>query len=129
MEQTIITRVGFCLKCHLNQQPKLKQPFLVYGADGYHLRYAGNNGVAGFTPHIYKKATNIGNGDLIVLSACGMYECDVEEHMENDVLWYRVKKDAWKRNVFTVPQWNGLVMWKHDWDYWVIGLDHLKTFL
>lgn len=118
--KTVITRIGFCLECYKNNRPQIDDPFLVCGSTGYHVRYSGRNGrYTGFVPTLYRLEKVIGE-NVIVSSNCCMHECGVDRYITAEGYFnYFAIHSKWKKHIFTLPQWNGLVLWKHDWDYYI----------
>lgn len=108
---TIITRLGYCPHCERNRNPRGGQIFLAYGStfNKYHVLIAQNNGVIGYTPHIYKLEKVIGR-NVIVLKSCAMYPCGVKREAGD---YFSVR--AWEREVWTLETWNALVNLKHNW--------------
>lgn len=120
METTnIICRTGYCPICEKEGAPKSNQPFLVFGSTSNRYRVMSANAChhnpVGYTPHIYKAKVNGSN--VIVESACAMFGCDVNRRVENQSWFYFVNPQSWKREIWTLKQWNALVMYKHDFDY------------
>lgn len=120
MPDTIITRIGFCSLCFKEHRPHIEDLFLTFGSNGYHLRYATRNGLWGFCPHIYKLIKVIGE-NVVVERACAMYGCDVDREWKldpsGDYWLYGVLTHAWKRQIYTLAQWNALVLWKNELQY------------
>lgn len=122
MADTIITRIGFCPNCYKEKRPHIFDDFLVVGSTGEHHKKAGRNGNWGFTPHIYKLVKTVG-ANVIVDRACAMYLCGVtmKQKIANGYIEteYFVDKTQWVRQIYTREQWDGLLLWKHDNDYWI----------
>lgn len=117
--KTIITRIGFCLDCNLQRRPQTDHPFLVYGStSGYHHRFAQRIGMYGFVPTIYELVKTIGE-NVIVNKLCSIEGCGSEWYNSNGVWYLQPIKGRWKREMYTIQSWNALVVWKHDWDYWI----------
>lgn len=111
---TIITRVGWCDICANSRNPRTGQKFLAYGSThhSYHVLEAERNGQIGFVPHIYKLEKKIGD-NLVIFRCCGMYGCGVERKWEKSGYWFYYPKE-WKREIWTVAQWEALVYLKNN---------------
>ena len=110
---TIITRVGWCEECAKLRNPRTGQQFLAFGQTHhcYHIREAQRLGQIGFVPHIYKLEKKLGE-NLVILKSCAMYGCGADRKWEREYWQYFIK--SWKREVWTVKQWEALVYLKHN---------------
>lgn len=109
----IITRIGFCPQCEQSHDPKGGQLFLAYGSSTkrYHILTAQNNGVIGYTPHIYKLDKEIG-GNCIVYISCAMYPCGVKREWVQSYYLYTIR--SWRREIWSFKKWEALVKLKHN---------------
>lgn len=117
---TIITRIGFCLTCHKALRPKTEQICLLYGSHGYKVHHAIRIGHFGFVPTLYK-LIKVTNEEVIIEKCCSMFECGVDRKWKfKDGLGYWLyQAEKWERQIFTLNQWNGLVQWKNEGQYWI----------
>ena len=120
--ETIITRTGYCPLCERSRSPRGGQLFLSFGSThGYHVSTADYNGVIGMVPHIFK-GKRVGE-NMIVYISCAMYECGVDKRLHESSTdefpcWYYYVKE-FRREIWTIEQWNALVLYKHDSDYFI----------
>lgn len=118
MGKTIITRIGWCQNCFKEHRPHIENEFLAHGSNGYKVKEAKRNGLWGFVPTNYVLDRQIG-GNVIVYKSCAMYGCGVIRTWVKNYWEYSVDESSWARQVYTLSQWNGLVLWKHDNQYWI----------
>ena len=112
-----ITRVGYCPHCEQSRSPRGGQTFWAYGSD--HKTYreikAERNGRIGYVPTNYK-AKLVGE-NVIVEKSCAMVGCGVGIKIINNEEWCYIKH--WTREIWTIREWNALVGYKRDDDYFV----------
>lgn len=110
---TTITRVGFCPHCARERRPITGQYFLAYGTTGgYKVEIAVRIGDHGFVPHLYMLGKVVGE-NVIAFKACSMCDCvAVAERWIEKRLQYYIPTTAWQRTIFTLEQWNALVLLK-----------------
>ena len=124
MGQTIITRVGFCPSCFKEQRAKTKSDyggntFIVYGTNGWHERTANHNSrYWGYVPHIYRLHKSLGE-NVVIYRSCAVQGCGTDYFQDNTGWWLKVIK--YDRQVWTIQQWNALVLnpYYHDFDYFI----------
>lgn len=123
---TIICRVGYCSECEKNNRPHTGQLFKTVGSHGAHIYEADR--IArwyGFTPHIYVLHKFIykteGGGDVVFDCICAMYGCGIRRYPNNqDQCWeYTEESNKWKRGIMELKDWNALVSFKKDPDYFI----------
>lgn len=120
LSNTTICRVGYCELCAKEGRPHTGNQYLVIGATGYYHVYEAKRIAQryGYCPHLYR-IVKIINDDVIVDMCCSMYECGVYRKPNAvDQCWdYMPIKDQWRRTIISLPDWNALVSYKHDWQY------------
>lgn len=109
----IITRHGYCPQCEHSRNPRTGQRFLAYGSTHhkYFIEEVQHNGSIGFVPHIYKGKV-VGNNVIVEIS-CAMEDCGAE--VDKGFMYIK----EFRREVWTLEQWNALVLYKRDSDYQV----------
>lgn len=119
---TIICRTGWCDECAKAKRPEGGNIFKVYGAlGGAHMyQVEWKTRWAGFTPHIYVIHKIIGE-NVVYDYICGMYECGIVRVANNEEqCWDYIENEAkWKRGITDIKNWNALVQFKHDKDYFI----------
>lgn len=117
---TIICRTGWCGKCAKEQRPQYNQRFMAVGEHGYHLYYVETtHRWYGFTPHLYQ-AKIIGD-NVVYERLCCMENCGVEIYANEKerCFDYFFNKENIIKNITTLKNWNALVMYKNDQDYFI----------
>lgn len=117
---TIICRVGWCEKCFRLNRPSIEQRFLAFGSRGYHIYYVERHTrMKGFTPHLYELEKKIG-GNVVFNYTCGMENCGfVFNDKQDGSTGFYAKESEFKRGILELKDWNSLVMFKRDKDYYV----------
>lgn len=119
---TILTRHGFCPLCSVNNLPKSGTQFKTIGAKGtVHMKKCEHNPRwAGYTPHLYYKVKQIGE-NVVYERICCVVGCGIIKvaNDEEQVWEYLEKEDRWVRGIMTLTDWNSLVMYKKDLDYFI----------
>lgn len=118
---TYISRVGYCSDCEKQKRPHTGQKFKVIGSRDVHIytvefipRFYG------FTPHIYVIHRVIGD-NVVYDYICGMYGCGIiREYNKNERCYeYTENPGKWKRVLCTLAEWNALVKYNHDSQYFL----------
>ena len=121
MGQTIICRTSFCPYCLKAGRPHIGDMFFAHGSynDKFHIRYAGINGIPGFTPFNYRIIKVIGE-NIILERSCAMLDCGINFWVNNDkAVEFFIRPEAWQRLTWPLTRWNGLVLWKNDKTYFI----------
>lgn len=119
--QTILTRHGFCPLCSVNNLPKSGTMFKVVGRKGSHMKVCEHNPRwAGYTPHLYRLIKALGE-NIVYERICCVVDCGIIKvaNDEEQVWEYIEKEDHWVRGIMTLTDWNSLVMYKKDLDYFI----------
>ncbi len=118
--ETILCRIGYCPHCVKEGSPHTNQVFLVYGSttnDYKAIKASWTPRFPGFTPHIYKP--KLVGENVIVQRVCAMNGCGVYPQVTQDGVMYLIDQKLWIREIYTIQQWNSLVMWKRDYQYFI----------
>lgn len=118
--QTTICRVGWCEKCLKEKRPHTGQRFLTLGSHGYHIYYVEHiPRLYGFTPHLYRLKKVIGQNVTFEYICC-MENCGFEfEKNPSGIIEFFAIEEEFKRGILELHQWNALVKFKRDHDYYV----------
>lgn len=110
----------FCQTCFDNKMPQKGGLFLTIGRgrQQYEVRQVTNNGHFGYTPHIIEK-THGEKGMITFAATCAMNGCESTMVFNESTGRYDV--GLLKADVHTLPirEWNSLVLYTNDSDYWL----------
>lgn len=117
---TLITRVMFCAKCEANKMPQKGNLFLTIGRSRqkYEVRQATCNGKFGFTPHIIEK-THQKDGIITFAASCSIHGCESTMEYDEETGRYNVAILTATVHQLPVREWNALVNYTNDSDYWL----------
>lgn len=117
---TLLTRVMFCSNCANNKMPQKGNLFITIGRGRQkcEVRQATQNGHFGFTPHIIEK-THVKEGIVTFAASCAMNGCDSFMEYKEDSGKYDVSILAATVHKLPIREWNALVNYTNDSDYWL----------
>ena len=119
--QTILTRHGFCPRCSVNNLPKSGTLFKVVGLTGAHMFVCQNNPRwSGYTPHLYRLIKAIGQ-NVVYERICCIVGCGIIQiPNDQEQCWEYIEiSDRWIKGIMPLSDWNALVMYKKDMDYFI----------
>lgn len=117
---TLITRVMFCQKCADNKMPQKGNLFLTIGRgrQKYEVRPVTENGHFGYTPHVIER-THTESGIVTFCATCSMNNCESTMEFNEGSGRYTVALLTATVHKLPVREWNALVLYTKDKDYWL----------
>lgn len=82
------------------------------------VRQVERNGTRGFTPHVIEKNHSIA-GHITYTAFCGMNGCGCKLELDEEQGKYFMEVIETTEHHIPVKQWNALVLYTNDNDYWL----------
>ena len=117
---TLLTRVMFCQACFDNKRPQKSGMFLTIGRgrQKYEVHQVTCNGRMGYTPHIIEK-THTANGEVTFGATCAIHGCESFIELNEDTGKYSIALLTATVHKIPTRDWNALVLYTRDNDYWL----------
>ncbi len=110
----------YCATCAANKMPQKGGLFVTIGRgkQKYQVRQVENNGRFGFTPHIIQKTQTIA-GYVHFTAYCALEDCGCKLEFNEDTGKYSILMQNVETHSLKVKEWNALVQYTNDEDYWL----------
>ena len=119
--ETIICRTSYCESCYQADRPNRRNHVCLVWGSGHNDYKVYRTGrvppVRGYVPFLYKMDKVLGE-NVTGWRCCSVFNCGVEQSIENQIIYYRTIPDKWERFVYTLADWKALIFFK-DFDYFI----------